>query len=98
MWLCDPLLPTVVAASMGTAPFAGPTTSPGLGSPLWGMAPSLPWDSTGIFKRHQLAAPPQHPQGAPTARDFYKVGENAAFCDTALFRGSQTRLLCLPVQ
>ena len=53
MWLCAPLPPTVVVVSMGTAPFAGPTASPRLGSPLRGMAPSLPWDSTGTFKRHQ---------------------------------------------
>lgn len=33
------------------------------------------------------------PPGAQTARDFHKVGENATFCDTVLYRGSKMWLL-----
>lgn len=77
MWLYPSL--SFAAASMGTALFAGPTETPGLGSTLLGMALFT------ALEQHQLLwKPPKTctsitPSGAQTARDFYKPGENAPF-------------------
>lgn len=80
MWLRDHS--SSVELFLGYLASAGPAESLGLGSPRLGTASFTAWGQHQNLQKAPKPCTSTSPWGAHTVRDFYKVGENALFCDT----------------